>query len=126
MRDEGSTTYAGAIEGAEGFGRCMYRHAWDRGWSHAKEIVIITDGAVWIWNIAGFPGAIRIVDIYHAREHLWGLRENCSPSISVSENVGLAIETDRRIFRTQSRAHALSGIPPQKPLHRIRRHRSGL
>lgn len=74
-RDERSTTYAGAIEGAEEFGRRMYRQAWDRGWSRAKKKVIIADGAVWIWNIADreFPGAIQIVDLYHARQHLWEL-----------------------------------------------------
>ena len=33
------------------------------------------DGSHWIWNIADqhFPGAIQIVDLYHAREHLWDL-----------------------------------------------------
>jgi len=33
------------------------------------------DGAVWIWNLADqhFPGAIHIVDLYHARQHLWEL-----------------------------------------------------
>ena len=74
-RDPESTTYAGAIESAEEFGRRMYRQAWDRGWSRAKQKVIIADGAVWIWNIADreFPGAVQIVDIYHAREHLWDL-----------------------------------------------------
>ena len=31
--------------------------------------VIIGDGAVWIWNIAGelFPDAIQIIDLYHAK-----------------------------------------------------------
>jgi len=75
VRDEGSTTYAGAIETAEEFGRRMYSEAWQRGWSRAGKKVIIADGAVWIWNIADreFPGAIQIVDLYHAREHLWVL-----------------------------------------------------
>lgn len=75
MRDESSTTYSGAIEGAEEFGRRMYSEAWRRGWSRAETKVIIADGAVWIWNIADreFPGAIQIVDLYHAREHLWVL-----------------------------------------------------
>jgi hypothetical protein len=33
------------------------------------------DGAVWIWNVAdqNFPGAIQIVDLYHARQHLWAV-----------------------------------------------------
>jgi hypothetical protein len=74
-RDDTSTTYAGAIETAEEFGRRMYRQAWQRGWSRAAKKVIIADGAIWIWNIADreFPGAIQIVDLYHAREHLWVL-----------------------------------------------------
>lgn len=75
VRDESSTTYVGAIETAEEFGRRMYNEAWQRGWSRARKKVIIADGAVWIWNIADreFPGAIQIVDLYHAREHLWTL-----------------------------------------------------
>ena len=75
VRDEGSTTYTGAIETAGEFGPRLYREAWDRGWSRAKKKVVIADGAVWAWNIADreFPGAIQIVDLYHAREHLWVL-----------------------------------------------------
>ena len=38
-------------------------------------LLIIGDGAEWIWNLAEqhFPGAIQIVDLYHARQHLWEL-----------------------------------------------------
>jgi len=72
MRDDASTTYTGAIETADPFGRRIYREAWDRGWDRAKTKVVLGDGALWIWNIADehFPGAIQIVDLYHAREHL--------------------------------------------------------
>jgi hypothetical protein len=37
--------------------------------------VVIGDGAPWIWNLTAehFPGAIQIVDLYHARQHLWEL-----------------------------------------------------
>ena len=40
------------------------------------------DGSRWIWNIAEqhFPGAIQIVDLYHAREHLWGLARKLNPA----------------------------------------------
>jgi len=36
-------------------------------------VIILGDGAVWIWNIAEecFPGAIQIVDLYHACEYYW-------------------------------------------------------
>lgn len=82
VRDGASTTYAGAVETAEEFGRRMYCEAWRRGWSRARKKVILADGAVWIWNIADreFPGAIQIVDLYHAREHLWVLSAKLFPT----------------------------------------------
>ncbi len=82
VRDPDSTTYTGAIETAEQFGRRIHREAWDRGWDRAKTKVVLGDGAVWIWNIAGehFPGAIQIVDLYHARQHLWELAAKLFPA----------------------------------------------
>jgi len=93
VRDENSTTYAGAIETAEEFGRRMYSEAWQRGWSRAEKRVIIADGALWIWNIADreFPGAIQIVDLYHAREHVWDLAGRLFPPMTASENGGLPV-----------------------------------
>jgi len=81
-RDEDSTTYTGAIERAEPFGLRLYSEAWRRGWSRAKKKVILGDGACWIWNLAHqhFPGAIEIVDLYHARQHLWDLAAKLFPS----------------------------------------------
>ena len=75
IRDPDSTTYVGAIETAEEFGKRIYLEAWKRGWSRAAKKVAIGDGAEWIWNIADlhFLGAIRIVDLYHACQHLWDL-----------------------------------------------------
>jgi len=34
--------------------------------------VVLGDGAPWIWNLADeqFPGAIQIVDLFHAKQHL--------------------------------------------------------
>ena len=82
VRDEDSTTYVGAIESAEQFGRRLWVESWKRGWSRAKKQVVIGDGAVWIWNIAEehFPGAVQIVDLYHARQHLWGLAAQLFPA----------------------------------------------
>jgi len=82
VRDEASTTYTAAIENAEEFGPRIYTEAWERGWSRAEKKVIIAHGAEWIWNIAEqhFPGAIQIVDIYHARQHLWDLARALHPN----------------------------------------------
>ncbi len=82
VRDPDSTTYTGAIETAEEFGRRLYVEAWKRGWSRAKKKVVIGDGAEWIWNLAAdhFPGAVQIVDLYHARQHLWELVRKLYPN----------------------------------------------
>jgi hypothetical protein len=81
LRDPDSTTYTGAIETATEFGKRLYLEAWNRGWSRALTKVILGDGAEWIWNIASqqFPGAIQIVDLYHARQHLWNLARGLYP-----------------------------------------------
>jgi hypothetical protein len=72
VRDDDSTTYVGAIETAECFGIRIYAEAVRRGVTRAEKVIILGDGAKWIWGIAEehFPGAIEIVDLYHAREHL--------------------------------------------------------
>src|ERR1700693_3997185 len=81
LRDHDSTTYVGAIETAEEFGLRIYTEAWNRGWDRATIRVVMGDGSRWIWNLADqhFPGAIQIVDLYHAREHLWGLARQTRP-----------------------------------------------
>lgn len=82
IRDADSTTYTGAIENAVQFGKRLYIEAWKRGWSRAEKKVVIGDGAEWIWNLAQehFPGAIQIVDLYHARQHLWDLARLLHPN----------------------------------------------
>ena len=82
VRDEQSTTYTGAIETAAEFSRRIYTEAHQRGWSRAQVKVVMGDGADWIWNISEeqFPGAIQIVDLYHARQHRWDLGGQLHPS----------------------------------------------
>jgi hypothetical protein len=87
IRDPESTTYVGAIETAEEFGKRLYLEAWKRGWSRAEKKVVVGDGAEWIWNLAEqhFPGAIQIVDLYHARQHLWTLARRLHPNDESSQ-----------------------------------------
>jgi len=75
VRDESSTSYVGAIETANAFGKRIYAEALSRGLENAQKSVVIGDGAPWIWNIADeqFYGAIQIIDLYHAREHYWSV-----------------------------------------------------
>ena len=85
-RDEQSTTYVGAIERSEECGPRIYAEAVRRGLQRAGRTVVLGDGAPWIWNIANehFPGAIQIVDLYHAREHLSELGKTLYGSTSTT------------------------------------------
>jgi hypothetical protein len=82
IREPDSTTYVGAIETAGEFGKRLYLEAWTRGWERAEKKVVIADGAEWTWNIAKlhFPGAVQIVDLFHARQHLWDLARRLHPN----------------------------------------------
>jgi hypothetical protein len=81
IRDPDTTTYVAAIETASEFGPRIYLEAWNRSWERAEKKVVIGDGAEWIWYIADdhFPGAIQIVDIFHARQHLWDVVRKLYP-----------------------------------------------
>jgi hypothetical protein len=78
VRDERSTTYVGAIETAEQFGVRIYAEAVRRGVTETDEVIVLGDGAPWIWTIADlhFYGAIQIIDLYHALEHLSGIAKS--------------------------------------------------
>jgi len=82
IRDPHSTTYVAAIESSEEFGKRIYLEAWKRGWPRAETKVFMGDGSEWIWNIANlhFPGAIQVVDLFHARQHLWDLARKLYPN----------------------------------------------
>jgi hypothetical protein len=82
VRDPGSVTYSAAIESAASrdtdeapsdFAQRAEREARRRGFDRAERRVVLGDGAPWIWNLANeqFPGAIQIVDLFHAKGHLW-------------------------------------------------------
>jgi len=75
IRKEDSTTYIGTFEPAAQFGLLLRQEAIRRGMAHATKIIFIGDGAAWVWEVAriNFPGAVLILDFYHAAQHLTGL-----------------------------------------------------
>jgi hypothetical protein len=97
IRDPASTTYTGAIETAEEFGKRLYVEAWKRGWSRAEKKVVMGDGAEWIWNLAElhFPGAVQIVDLYHARQHLWDLARRLYPNNETGQKAWMKLHQKR-------------------------------
>ena len=96
IRDPDSTTYVGAIETSEQFGKRLYLEAWQRGWSRAAKKVVMGDGSEWIWNQAQlhFAGATQIVDLYHAREHLWELARRLHPNDEAQQKRWMMVHQD--------------------------------
>lgn len=87
VRDRRSVSYSAAIESAathdtdtelSAFAQRVDREACRRGFHRASRSVVLGDGAPWIWKLADelFPGAIQIVDLYHAKGHLWDVAKS--------------------------------------------------
>ena len=55
------------------------------------------DGAEWIWNLGAiyFPGSIEIVDLYHARQHLWELAHQLYPNNEARQNRWVMAQQDK-------------------------------
>lgn len=67
--------YVAAQEPSEQFGSRLYMLAAQAGVESAGEVVVIGDGAEWIWNVAAhhYPRAVQILDYWHACEHIHAL-----------------------------------------------------
>ena len=120
IRDPDSTTYVAAIESVREFGPRLYLEAWNRGWEMAAKKVVIGDGAPWIWNIADdhFPGAVQIVDIFHARQHLWDVARKLYPGQEAEQKRWMAIHQDElldqgRIEELVAALRAIDSIHPE-------------
>ena len=62
----------------------------DRYQLSQKQLIFISDGALWIknWIEDAFPGAISILDFYHAKEHLYQFIEVTFKDKSASKDWG--------------------------------------
>lgn len=92
-RDYQSTSYIADILPAQEFGQILRAEAQRRGIARARKVIFLGDGAPWIWRLARihFPGAICILDYYHACEHL-----NLLANALYGENSPLAKQHYRR------------------------------
>jgi len=67
--------YVATRLGLEALSAQLYREALARGLGQAQLVLVIADGALWIWNLAKdrFPDARQRLDLFHAEEHLWAV-----------------------------------------------------
>ena len=72
VRDHDSTTYIGGFQSAEPFALLLRDEARRRGVGGAKQVIFLSDGAVWTEEIARqcFAGAVSILDFYHAAQRV--------------------------------------------------------
>jgi hypothetical protein len=78
IRSEAVSFYTD-FDDAETFGNYLWLEACRRGVQQASEVVVLGDGAHWIWRLAEehFPQATQILDWYHATVYVW----NCAHAL---------------------------------------------
>src|SRR5439155_18617812 len=64
----------------------LWAEAMRHGLGQAQEVLIIADGAIWIWNLAAdrFAGARQRLDPWHALQHLWAIAHAVHPEDEVA------------------------------------------
>ena len=82
----GRQRFAVGLEDAEHFWHRAYALAVEQGLGRGvKRAAVLGDGAAWVWRGAhdflGVPGVdvIEIVDLWHARQHVWGVAQAMFP-----------------------------------------------
>jgi hypothetical protein len=101
-RPKGAVQYvAGLIPAAE-LGIRLYAMAIARGMAQAAEVVILADGAPWIWKLVEehFPAATQILDFHHARDRVYKV----AAAVFGASNAKAAVWTE-----TQIREHLIQG-----------------
>lgn len=70
-------SYHCQFQDAEQFGPFAWATGWKRGADLSEQLVFVCDGAQWIWKLVEhyFPGAVQIVDWYHASQYLSPIAE---------------------------------------------------
>jgi hypothetical protein len=68
-------SYVATRQGIEPMMKQLHQEAMRRGLGQAERVLVIADGAVWIWNAAQdrFQEAIQRLDLFHANAYLWAV-----------------------------------------------------
>jgi hypothetical protein len=76
-----SRGYAMTRGGMDGLKEQLWAEAMRHGLGRANEVLVVADGAVWIWNLVEdrFRKARQRVDFYHVSEHLWAVAHTMHP-----------------------------------------------
>lgn len=114
------SSHLATMEQVDKFGRLARLEAERRGIRNAQQVIVMGDGATWIDGVADdhFPGAVRIVDWYHAAEHLHEAARATTDDESTSQELAqrwkkLLWDGSFDELMRQLQAHcARVGVPP--------------
>jgi hypothetical protein len=67
--------------GVEALREQLFAECLRQGMSKAAEVLVVADGALWIWNLVNdrFAQARQRLDFYHASQHLWAVAHALHP-----------------------------------------------
>ena len=95
-------------------GRRLHWEAMRGGLGRAKEVLVLGDGAPWIWNVAAdrWKGATEVLDFYHASQHLWEMGQVLTGS---EANAAAWAQPRRHRLRHGREARVLKELAAIKP-----------
>ncbi len=115
----GSMRYVARRTAKGGFDWLRYQLAVECGLEQAQQVVVLGDGAPWIWNLAAehFPGAVQIVDLSHAKEHVWEVAHavfgGTTKAAAAWATPACALLEDGQLTRLVSAIAALPPLPAE-------------
>jgi len=70
----------------------LFAEAQRHGLAQAAKVLVVADGAVWIWNLADdrFAQAQQRPDYYHASQHLWAVAQALHPEDEAAARAWIA------------------------------------
>jgi hypothetical protein len=116
----GGSRYVSLLGEAEPFGWEWAALAEASGVAQAGRVVVLGDGAKWIWNQAAlhFPDAIQILDVWHATQRLWEVGRLAFGEERPCQEWVQARQEEMWHYQTDALLSALGEVAAQYPLAR--------
>ncbi len=115
---ENSMRYVARRTAKGDFDQLLYGLTRQSGLQQARQIVVLGDGAAWIWKLADehFPGAVQVVDLYHAQEHVWQVARAVYGSQTEAATVWAKEVCDLLVHgKIEALVAAIAALPPIAP-----------
>jgi hypothetical protein len=125
--------------GIEALREQLFAECLRQGMPRAAEVLVIADGAMWIWNLVQdrFSQASQRLDFYHASQHLWAVAHALHPKDQSAAQqwiepllkklkAGRAVRVISELEQVIKRLRAKRRVIAQSELEYFRTHRNRL